>query len=384
MTQPPDWASPGDDRPAAGASGQPPDGEATPSGHDHAPAEQGGWGQSTGYGQPPGYEPPGARYGAGPAPRPGIIPLRPIGLGEIYDGAFQAIRTNPRTMIGISALVIGVTTLISTVPQAGLLSSLQDSGILEPGAEPTAEEIAGPLAGLFTGLLLPAVVQSLAVTVLTGLLIVAVNGAVLGRRTPPGVLWARTWRRIPGLLGIAVLTLLVPTLVTGLLALPGILLLVAGSEVVGAVLIVLGVLASIPIDVLIYVRWSMAAPAMLLQERPLGASLRRSWRLVAGSTWRVLGILLLTSIMVNILAGIISVPFTVAGSLPSSLDGSSNATFGVLLTQLLISGIGQIIAGAVLYPFSAAVTALLYIDLRMRREGLDVELIRATGAGSPA
>ena len=37
-----------------------------------------------------------------------------------------------------------------------------------------------------------------------------------------------------------------------------------------------------------------------------------------------------------------------------------------------------------LYPFTAAVTALLYIDLRMRREGLDVELIRASDAGSTA
>ena len=47
--------------------------------------------------------------------------------------------------------------------------------------------------------------------------------------------------------------------------------------------------------------------------------------------------------------------------------------------QLLVSQIGSVLSGAILYPLTAAVTALLYIDLRMRTEGLDIELMRATG-----
>jgi hypothetical protein len=317
-------------------------------------------------------------------PRPGIVPLRPIGLGEIYDGAFQAIRANPGTMIGISAIVIAVTTLLTAGPQAAALAGLDD-GALAAGTTPTAQELAGPIATTFSALLVPALVQSLAVTVLTGLLIVAVSGAVLGRRTPPGALWKRTRRRIPGLIGIAVLTVLVPLLVSLVLAAPGVAVAVAGSTGLGILLAVIGVLASLPVAVLLYVRWSMAAPAMLLEEQPLVASLRRSWRLVAGSTWRVLGILLLTTIMVAFLAGIISVPFSLAGGVAGALaaDGDSLG-FGSSLAQVLLAGLGQIISGAVLYPFTAAVTALLYIDLRMRREGLDVELIRATQAGPPA
>ena len=75
---------------------------------------------------PPGYGPapvygPRPGYGAGARPRPGIVPLRPLGLGEILDGAFQAIRTNPRTMLGVSALVMIVVTALGLVPQFYLM-----------------------------------------------------------------------------------------------------------------------------------------------------------------------------------------------------------------------------------------------------------------------
>ena len=345
-----------------------------------APVRRRGLGDEPGYGAPP----PAAR-GAGPrAPRPGIVPLRPLGLGEIYDGAFRAIRTNPGTMIGISAIVIAVTTLLSAGPQAAALSGLDD-GALAAGADPTPGELAAPIATMISALFVPALVQSLAVTVLTGLLIVAVSGAVLGRRTPPGLLWRRTRRRIPGLIGIAVVTVLLPLTVSLVLAAPGVAVAAAGSTGLGVLLVVLGVLASLPIAVLLYIRWSMAAPAMLLEEQSLVASLRRSWRLVAGSTWRVLGILLLTTVMVTFLAGIISVPFSLAGGVAGAVATDAGTIgFAAVLFQVLLAGIGQIISGAILYPFTAAVTALLYIDLRMRREGLDVELIRVTQAGPTA
>src|SRR5262249_29791621 len=148
---------------------------------------QQGWGQQ-GWGQPgsgqPGWAPGGWAAMPGmppPKPKPGIIPLRPISLGEIYDGAFQALRTNPRTMIGVSAVVIAVTTLITTLPQAAALTGLGDSAIFSPSrTEPVRpEDAVGPLAGLVTSLLVPSVIQALATTVVTGLLIVAVSGAVL-------------------------------------------------------------------------------------------------------------------------------------------------------------------------------------------------------------
>ena len=59
------------------------------------------------------------------------------------------------------------------------------------------------------------------------------------------------------------------------------------------------------------------------------------------------------------------------------LDGSNppGVWFYVLTT------IGSSIAGTITYPFTAGVAALLYIDLRMRREALDITLVRSTRAG---
>ena len=51
------------------------------------------------------------------------------------------------------------------------------------------------------------------------------------------------------------------------------------------------------------------------------------------------------------------------------------------MASLVIGAVGSIIAGAITQPISAGVTVLLYVDLRMRREGLDLALQTATSDG---
>ena len=60
------------------------------------------------------------------------------------------------------------------------------------------------------------------------------------------------------------------------------------------------------------------------------------------------------------------------------LPGADGGFLGVL-----ISAVGSIVAGAVARPISAGVAVLLYVDLRMRREGLDLVLQTAAASGSP-
>jgi putative effector of murein hydrolase LrgA (UPF0299 family) len=98
------------------------------------------------------------------------------------------------------------------------------------------------------------------------------------------------------------------------------------------------------------------------------ASLRRSWGLVRGSWWRVLGILLLASIITNLLTTIVTVPITAIALLFSGLQGDA------MIASVVAAGVATLIAGVLTLPFSAAVTGLLYTDLRMRREALDISL----------
>ncbi|WP_051951046.1 hypothetical protein [Actinacidiphila yeochonensis] len=49
-------------------------------------------------------------------------------------------------------------------------------------------------------------------------------------------------------------------------------------------------------------------------------------------------------------------------------------------TYLIIVGVGQAIASAFTMPVMAGVIALLYVDQRIRRESLDIELAQAAQA----
>ena len=51
--------------------------------------------------------------------------------------------------------------------------------------------------------------------------------------------------------------------------------------------------------------------------------------------------------------------------------------------SLVLQSIGAIISGTITTPFAAAVIVLVYVDRRIRREALDIELARAAGLTVP-
>jgi hypothetical protein len=347
--------------------------------------EHGQWGQPApaSWGAPaaPG-PPPWERPGYGKPPT-GIVPLRPLSVGEILDGAFQAVRSNARTMIGTAAAVIAAVTVLSIVPEALLLNRLRDNPALTGGTASLDDQI-DLIGGVGESRIVSVVLTFIAVTMLSALLIVPVSEAVLGRRMDAGAMWRRARGRLLAALGLALLIGLVTVLAVVVLLLPGILTLVAGSNDVGAVLLIAGVAGAIVVLFLLLTRWSLAAPALMLENASVTTAMRRSWRIVRGSTWRVFGILLLAGIIVNIGQAVITVPVGLLAALPAAGQASPYESLPITFAQLLISGVGSIVAGAIFYPFSAAVSALLYIDLRMRREGLDVRLAQAAAEGTPA
>ena len=119
---------------------------------------------------------------------------------------------------------------------------------------------------------------------------------------------------------------------------------------------------------------SLVTPVVVLEGTGPWRALARSWRLVWRSFWRVFGILLLAEIIVGVAGGILQLPFTVV----ASVAGGSGLSLGSVISVL-----GSIAAGTVTQPITAAVTVLLYVDRRMRREGLDLALSTAAGNGGP-
>jgi hypothetical protein len=307
------------------------------------------------------------------------VPLRPLGLGDLLDGAVQTMRQNPRVMLGLSAALMAVAAVLST---AFIILGLprMASGLEGADRDLQATEVASMLTGGVMSFLLPLVVQTLATIVLTGILIVAVSQAVLGRRPSVGEVWGRARPRLLALVGLSLLSALIIVAVMAVTIVPGVLLLVADRSVGGGLATAAGVLVAIVLAVLLYVRLAFAAPALLLERLGVVAALRRSWRLVAGSWWRVFGILLLGAIIAGAINGLVQLPFSLVGNLVGALAGRDAQSLGDVTSGMqiavVITNLGSVLASTVTAPFTAALTALLYIDLRIRREGLDVALAR--------
>ncbi|MEU4348846.1 glycerophosphoryl diester phosphodiesterase membrane domain-containing protein [Streptomyces sp. NPDC023838] len=332
--------------------------------------QQGGWGP------PPA---PGGQWNSGwgpaPAAKPGVIPLRPLGVGEILDGAVSTMRAHWRTVLGLTLTVAVITQIADILVQRYLLP---DPPEIDPNATGT-EALDQAIDSLRSSMLylLPIGVVALIGTVfVTAVLTVVISRSVLGRPVTLREAWADARPRLLPLLGLLALLPLTAAAVVGIGILPGALI---GSDA-GAALAGLGGLAAFVVVIWLLVRFSLAAPALMLERQSLVKSLRRSAKLVRGAWWRIFGITLLTLLLTFIVSMIIAIPFTVIGTLvddggASSLFSGASSDFG--WPFLIITGIGAVIGSAITYPISAGVAALLYIDQRIRREALDLDLARA-------
>jgi hypothetical protein len=334
------------------------------------------YGQAPPYGQPSSGPPP-QPWGARPVDdKPGVVPLRPLGLGEVLDGAVGVLRRYPRPALGLAALVAVVTTLVDVLLLVTAFEPFLtiDTAALDAG-DTSALDTA--LGGAAAGFALSLLLSLLSGAVLTGAITAVVGRAVLGQPMSFGEAWAQVRPRLLPLVGLAVvlLGLVYGVLLLGLVASVA---LVAVGGVDAALVAVPLALATVATAIWLYVRFSLAPCALVLEKVGIGTSLRRSAVLVARDWWRVFGILLLTIIIGLFVSQVVSLPFAALGAGSDGLLGSPDT---VLSTRsLVLSAIGGGIAATLVAPFTAGVRALLYVDRRMRAEGLDVSLSAAAAA----
>ena len=318
--------------------------------------------------------------------KPGIIPLRPLSIGDIYQGAFAAIKTNARTMFGFTAALLGVVLVISIATNYAIINLVLPNYLSSDSPYSAAfTSLSGSFSQLGGTLL-----QALATVLLSGLIVVAVSRSVLGRVASSKEVWERTKSKFLPLIGLNIITGIISGLmvIIGIVAFFVLLASVAataktetelwqgmGIALVGIfILIVAGVVVSSYLSI----KFSVASPAMVLENLGVFAAIGRSWSLTRKNFWRLLGINILTTIITSMVAGVfggiasaLSVIFVVAGS-SSPEDAITSINTAYILTMVMSS-----IAQLLILPFTSSVNALLYIDLRMRKEGLDVELRNA-------
>lgn len=322
------------------------------------------------------------------APRPGIIPLRPLSTTEIIGGAFESLRANPRAMFVPAIVVMAVIGLLSALHT--LLTSQSLYSAMESTAQQTdlssdqAIRLVLTSLGSVVSYVPTMVLTSLASAILTGLLIVAVSRSVLGRVASPGEVWQRTKGRVWALIGQVILVNLIVGAATAVVAVLSLVVLVpllvssspsASTALAAATGFIILAVVGMLLSAFLGVRLSLASAALILENIGVIEAIRRSWALTRGYFWKVLGTLLLATIITVAATGILSgVTGTLVGLTAALTSGGALPTVGAVSVF-----IGSVLDALVL-PFSASVTALVYIDLRMRQEGLDVELRQAVGA----
>jgi hypothetical protein len=279
-----------------------------------------------------------ARY-VGPLGHPsGGIPLRPLSFGEILGGAAGMFRRNPRSILAVSALFV---TLQQVLVVAAQLLTRDIPTRIELASGSTQLSTVGSL-GAVLGLVASAVVGA----VLTGMIVVFVAEDMLGQRLGVGDVWRRVRPRLVALIAVSLLA--------GVLSVLGLFLLV----VPGAIL---------------WSAWALTTPAMLLERLGPFQALRRSWRLAWPDILRVFLIRLVAFLLALLILYVIAAPFALVGVLIAD-SGTATADDQASTLVLAFAVVGSVLGGIIAKPFGAGVLALLYVDRRMRAEGLDVAL----------
>jgi len=260
-----------------------------------------------------------------------IPQLRPLGIGEILDvGIKITIRhwwTLARAVLVVVVPLQLVAAIVDVSASGGVVTTTGDTTTINESQIWTV--VAGALVAVILTLL--------AQTIATGACFKAVADAYLGRQP--------SWRRSLG----EVLRRLHSIIWVSILA-----VLLAG----------LGFLACILPGFWLYISWAVAVPALLTEGVKGRRALGRSFRLVKGFWWRTFAIVLLGSILGGILQAAIG---GVLGGLAIAADNE--------IVDVVTSTLSAVIAGALTTPFIAAVTIVLYVDLRVRKEGFDLALL---------
>lgn len=313
--------------------------------------------------------PPVPPTGQAPAPPSGArpLPLRPMGIAELVDGAIKLYRRKWAALMAMVAIIYIPLIFIQFALTQDLVAPFESA--LDPLATPeqqlgALQTALGPLFviggafGLFTILF----VQPF----LTAAMARAASRLYLGEEVTIGDTYRYAIGRVLSILWISILTALALLLVVVVVAVLTVVLIAgagggAAGDVSGLLLVVLligGFIAAIYVAI----RLAFGSTVLVIEGLRGTKALGRSWRLVKGKFWRVLGVFVVAGLVSFIVALVISTPL--------------EAVFSAIGPEAWpLAALSEALATVVVVPFSTLITVLLYFDLRIRKEGFDLEVM---------
>jgi hypothetical protein len=254
--------------------------------------------------------------------------LRPLEIGDLLDETFRMYRRHFLLFAGISVIL--------AIPSAALL------GVIFGWFSIVIDQTTG-MADLWLFLAAAgatALVNLLIIPFTYGAVIFAACESAIGRPVTAGSVFRGVSRRYFPLLGYWTLFFITLGLA------------------------VLLCIAPVALWLWVFVGWIAVTPAMFVENIGLGPAMGRSWNLVKGRWWRTFLILLLMYIV-----------WYVAGIALGAFIQLAQFALLIVLSPVIATGVAvaasQLIS-AVLTPVMQILIVLIYFDLRVRREALDL------------
>jgi hypothetical protein len=259
--------------------------------------------------------------------------LRPLSLGEILDVSIKICLAHWRTLLKAVLVVVVPVQIASTILTADYTVSSFDLS-----SSKTSQQTIDELNQYLGGVAISSLLQVCAVLLATAACFRAIAQAYLGETTDWRSSLSFALHLAPSLLLLTLLYVLGVLLGTAFFLAPGIWL---------------------------YVAWAFAMPALLVEGLRGRKALRRSFELVKGRWWRTFGIIAVGFILAGIISTVVQGAFLIG-----IVVGADNDAL-----VLVLATIAGIVGAAVTTPFQAALLTVLYFDLRVRKEGFDLELL---------
>jgi hypothetical protein len=274
--------------------------------------------------------------------------LRPLGIGEILDVGIKIYFRNAWTLFRLVLFVVLPAQIIVAIIQASALPSGSDTSF-----------------GFDVGSSNDTLSSSDAWTAAVGFIVATIIGALAGKLAQAGcfravaeaylgeeVSWRASLRyalkRLPAVIGVTILS---------------------------TIFVLIGVIFCIVPGVYLWAAFYVAIPVVLVEGVGPLRALGRSRELVRGRWWGTFGVALLGSLLAATIAGALTALFVGLSLGAGGSDTVVGFTVNVIATTL---------SSVITTPAVAAFAIVLYIDLRVRKEGFDLYLLAQRLGVEPA
>lgn len=277
---------------------------------------------------------PGPQPGAGAAPQ-----LREMRIGEMLDAAIKLYRSNWKTFMGIAAFILVPYYFVQEALTAAVTRTITSQ---IGGIEFETQE--GDVAATVVSIVFLAGYFLFIQPFLTAAMARATADLYMGGCADVRTIYRFALPRTHSILWVSFLTFLV---IGG-----GFLLLIIPA-------------------IIFYVRFLFGPTAVVVEGTKGRQAMKRSWRLAKGRSWKILGTVFLAGLLTSVVGAVLGIPFVLAGQF---IGGGG----------WILRAIGSSLSSVITRPFAAIIVVLLYFDMRIRKEGLDLALMAREIESPPA